>query len=145
MTPTIRQWIPPGPMRAFLHRRPTTEHFTLTSNAMGIFSRLFGRRDWLEEAEANSAKRDKREARAVQTALSNPNVTEFLHSKGLGADDLQALRSRLIATVPEKDRADRAIADVELLEWFFSLPDPNKITLDESLQLINWVRYGNKP
>ena len=83
-----------------------------------------------------------REDKAVKRAMSNPSVLSFMQERKLTVEDIRALRSRLRALVPEEKLSDRALLNVDLLDWFFSLPDPNVLTLDQSLQLTKWVRYG---
>jgi len=112
---------------------------------MGIFSKFFGGSDWLDKAEAGAAKSKKREENAVRRAMANPAVISFMQEHDLTEEHVKALRSRLNALgIPEEERADQALLNIELLEWFFSLPDPNKLTFEQSIQLTNWVRYGRK-
>ena len=83
------------------------------------------------------ARRDK----AVRKALADPAVRAFLEPRSLEASHLAELRDRLDRSgIPEKGRCDSALRDVQLLQWYFSLPDPNKLTIEESLELMARVR-----
>src|SRR3990172_6017488 len=95
---------------------------------MGILSRLLG----------GNANED-----AVILALSVPEVRAALTAAGRTESDLRELQDRLLRSGVEPANVPAALGNVALLRWFFSLPDTNKISLDDSLRLINWARYGN--
>ncbi|MCA1602526.1 MAG: hypothetical protein LC776_13075 [Acidobacteria bacterium] len=72
----------------------------------------------------------------------DPAVATALASLGRSETDLRELGDRLLRSGVEPVNIPRALANAELVSWFFRLPNPNRITLDESLVLINWARYG---
>ena len=95
---------------------------------MGILSRFFG---------VNIG------GDAVAHALDVPEVQEALTALGRNGVDLRELQDRLVRSGVERVNIPTALRNVALLTWFFSLPDTNKISQDDSLRLMNWARYGN--
>lgn len=81
----------------------------------------------------------------VARALKVPGVAQALAAAGRSEADLQELQDRLVRSGVETSRIAPALANAGLVRWFFSLPDPAKISLDHSLELINWARYGTTP
>jgi hypothetical protein len=109
---------------------------------------LMGVWDWLsgkQSSTARAAKQAKHIGKVVERALWTGPVRAVLDAHSLNAEALFELRERLSGSVPEWRNADAALQNVELLEWYFSRPDRQKLTLEESFQLALWVRYGEKP
>ena len=95
---------------------------------MGILSRLFSGDE--SQDDANRAM----QVPAVQAALMAAGRTEA---------DLRELADRLQRSGVEQDMIPSALRNPDLVAWFFSLPDPQRISLDDSIRLINWARYGD--
>ena len=80
---------------------------------------------------------------AVERALAMPRIQAILGTAGRTESDLRELKDRLARSGVEDEMVPSALTNVELLAWFFSLPDTNRISFDDSLRLLNWARYSN--
>lgn len=79
----------------------------------------------------------------VERALRVPGVRLALDAAARKETDLRELQDRLTRSGVEDEMLPSALGNAQLLSWFFSLPDPNRITFADSLRLINWARYGD--
>lgn len=97
-----------------------------------------------------SDQKERRREQVVASAVEQSDVREFLSSRGLSSEHLSALR-RLLDLCGERGRADAALSNVEMLDWFFAqpagteLPDLHFASEEHMVQFINWVRYGSVP
>ena len=80
---------------------------------------------------------------AVTLVLREPQIRAVLESAGRTEFDLRELEDRLVRSGVEPARVPAALRNIALLSWFFALPDTNKVSLNDSLRLIYWARYGN--
>ena len=110
-----------------------------------VIAALFRPREILESSEVFKKRVDRSDQRAIEEALSNSTVQTTLSEIDIDGDHLAFLLNRLHACGVETDRAYEGIRNPDIIRWYFGLPDPQKLTFDESLELINWVRYGVRP
>ncbi len=80
---------------------------------------------------------------ALARAVSRPDVRDALAALGKTVEDVDALRNRLGALGVAGVALERAIADTELLRWYFSLEDPS--TMDVAITLGAWAQRGRRP
>jgi hypothetical protein len=104
----------------------------------------------LSEMKRRSEERRNRIANAVQAAESQPDVGVFLAERNLPPDALEQLCRLLLFFVPDERQVFKALQNVDMLAWFFSMPglswQSNLHFPDEQSQVlfVNWVRYGRR-
>ncbi len=103
---------------------------------------IFRPRDVCETLERRAPPVRKADSRAVARALRDARIREVLASHGLTKDDLAALLIRFHALGVSPREARRGIRNSVIIEWCLSRPDPKKITFEESLELLRWLRRG---
>ena len=79
------------------------------------------------------------EEEAVQKALSIPKVKDFLETASVSEDDLRGLRSRFSALGTNKNKANKALQNTEILQWYFGLSEEDRKTSDTAIRLNNWA------
>ena len=89
--------------------------------------------------------------KAVESALAHPRVRELLTTRDIPPSALKSLCSTLRCHVPDEKKIFKAIRNVEMLDWLFSLPglcvEPDVRFPDERslVEFCVWVRYGTRP
>ncbi len=74
-----------------------------------------------------------RRSGAISRTLQAPGVRPALAHAGRSVEDLRELQDRLIRSGVERERVSSALANAELIAWFFSLPSPDRISFDDSM------------
>lgn len=105
----------------------------------------------LSEGKRRSEERRDRIANAVQAAETQPDVGAFLAERNLPPDALEQFCRLLLFILPDERQVFKALQNVDMLAWFFSLPgvssQPDLHFPDEQSKVlfVNWVRYGKRP
>lgn len=118
--------------------------FLSMAMAISIPSMLRPRDFWVS-SEIDARKQKARDQKALTAALNDPEIQETLAMLGRSGRDLRGLLNRMHIFVPEDKLAYEALRNAEIVQWYFSLPNPEKATRNESLMLSLWVRYGDRP
>ena len=126
---------------------------------MGLIDWILGRNastrasgcERLSEMKCRTEDRRDRIVSAVQAAETQPDVRAFLAERNLPPDALEQFCRLLLFSVPDERQVFKALQNVDMLAWFFSLPglswQPNLHFPDERSKVlfVNWVRYGRRP
>ena len=80
---------------------------------------------------------------ALARAANRPDVREALAALGKTVEDIDALRTRLQALGVTGVTLERALANTDLLRWYFGLENPS--TRDVAITLGAWAQRGRRP
>lgn len=104
---------------------------------------FYGMFSWVWGAGGSAAGRGVREAdRVVDRAMARTTVRHLLADAGNGRSLLLALYRTLKRFGVESWRAERALSNPALIQWYVKHHDPRTTSLQQTMVLVNWARGG---
>jgi hypothetical protein len=95
---------------------------------------------------AESEWEDKLTKIAIQNALNSRSIQRVMLQRSINETDIRDLYHRLKAAGVEKKKADAAILNPELIDWFFRNFRNELVNLEDlAIELSLYARYGKKP